>query len=321
MKFPSISWRGALSVGFLGLLLAPAVHAQDVTPPVVVKPIADVTVAKNSAPTSINFKKTFGLKGVTGTLVELTTNAGVIDVELFDTTAPKTVANFLEYVSAGSYTNTIFHRSTSVATDGLAIIQAGETTLAGDTYSIITTFGNVDNEYSLPNTPGTLAMAKVASSPDSASDQFYFNVSDNSETLGSSNDGGFTVFGHAIEGTLQTVEAINALKTYNLETVRYDWTNVPLYNYNSSQSAAPNNLVVASSVAVLPPVSKGTGYPGALKVAVKSNTNPDLVEAELQGHRLILTYQHNKTGTAEITLQAKDRQKTKVTQTFTVTVQ
>ena len=321
MNFPSISPRGPLSVALLGLCLAPAVYAQDATPPVVVNPIADVTVAKNSAPTKLNFKNTFGLKGVTGTLVEMTTNLGDIDVELFDTVAPKTASNFLDYVDAGSYKDAIFHRSTTVATDGLAIIQAGETTLVGDSYSVITTFGNVDNEYSLPNTPGTIAMAKEANSPDSASDQFYFNISDNSKTLGKSNDGGFTVFGHAIEGTFQTVEAIGALKTYNLETVKYDWSSIPLYSYDPSKSAAPDNLVVASSIAALPLVSKGAGYPGAIKVQVKSNTNPGLVDAVLQGHRLILIYVPNKTGTAEITLQAKDRQKTKVTQTFKVTVQ
>ncbi len=321
MKFPAIFFRTLRACALFGLSLPSLAAAQDANPPVVTDPIADVTVTASSPPTVINVKKTFGLSGVTGKLVRMTTNVGNIDLELFSDAAPNTAANFLNYVTSGSYDNVIIHRVATQKEEGLAIIQGGETTLVGNANSFITSFGNVNNEYSLPNTRGTIAMAKLSGQPDSATDQWFFNVSDNSDVLGSNNNGGFTVFGRVLGRGLETVDAIGALKGYDLSSVRADWNSIPLYNYDASQSVTPANLVVASSVAVLPTVSKGAGYPGALKVKVKGNTNPGLVTATMQARKVILTYAPGKTGTSVITLAASDTAKSKVTHTFNVTVQ
>ena len=59
------------------------------------------------------------------TIVTFTTNLGTFDVQLYDTQAPTTVANFLSYVNAGSYTNSIFHRSTTNIPAGIQIVQGG----------------------------------------------------------------------------------------------------------------------------------------------------------------------------------------------------
>ncbi len=321
MNFPSVL-RGSVLAALLGGL-APAGFAQDLTPPAIVNPIADFTVSVDSAPTVISIKKTFGLTGVTGTLVRMTTNVGKIDLELFNGTAPNTVANFLDYVNSGSYTNTIFHRSTTEAGDGFGVIQGGGFTLNGNSVGSITTFGNVANEYDLPDTRGTIAMAKQADSPDSASDQWFINVSDNSDAFGSDNDGGFTVFGRVIERDLATVDAIDALKVYDLSSALSNnaFKTVPLFQYDESQNVAPSNLVVANSIAVLPLVSKGTGFPGAITVKVKGNSNPGLVTTHLNGRKLVLTYAIGQKGTAAITLQAKSAAKSKITHTFNVTVQ
>lgn len=321
MKIQSMPWRGVFAACLCSLSTLTFALAEDPNPPVVVHPISDVLVSAGSAPTKIDLKNTFGLNGVTGKVVRMTTNLGNIDVELLGDIAPNTVANFLNYVDSGSYDNVIFHRVTSLAADGLAVVQGGETTLVGNTISLITTFGNVVNEYSLPNTRGTIAMAKIGGNPDSASDQWFFNVSDNTDALGSSNDGGFTVFGRVIGRGLETVDAIAALKPENLVSVRSSWSSIPLYNFDESQSVGPGNLVVASSVAVLPMISKGKGFPGLLTLKVKSNGNPDLVAATLKGRKLLLTYQPGKTGTAAITLQARGGGSSKFKYTFQVTVE
>ena len=320
MNIPPACRVSALAAALL-LPLAFAARAQDTTPPVIVNPIADVTVPVNSPQSVLNIKKTFGLNGVNGTLVRMSTGLGKIDLELFDADAPNTVRNFLLYVTNDAYTDTVFHRSTRLDSAGLAIIQGGETTVQNYTISTITTYGNVANEYRLPNTRGTIAMAKLGGQPDSASDQWFFNVSDNSTTLNESNNGGFTVFGRVIEGDMATVDAINALQTYNLTNVHSSWSDIPLKNYDGA-NVTPDNLVLASSVDVVPLVSKGDGKPGVLKVSVKGNTNPGLVTPTVvKGKKLILAYTPGQTGTATITLKVKSASKTKIKHSFNVTVQ
>ncbi len=58
------------------------------------------------------------------------------------------------------------------------------------------------NEYSAahPNVDGTIALAKTAAGPNTGSSEFFFNLGDNSSTLGPQNDGGYTVFGKVIQG-------------------------------------------------------------------------------------------------------------------------
>ena len=322
MKSPSIFGGGLLAVALLGLAVA-QVSAQDITPPVVATPIRDFTVAPNSAPTTIDLSTLFGLTGVKGQLVRMTTSVGKIDVELFSDVAPNTVANFLRYVSADSYTDTIFHKVKSNAAGTSTILLGGAFALEGASVDFITTFGNVDNEFSLPDTRGTLAMYKQHESPDSASDQWFFNVTDNSAKFGSDNNGGYTVFGRVIENGLQRVDTIAGLKTYDLSSLVGigAFKKTPLYNYDPSETVAADNLVVATSVAVLPLISQNKGAAGALKITVASNTNPALVSADVSGSSLVLSYAAGQTGTAAITLQAKDQAKTKLPFTFNVTVQ
>ena len=102
-------------------------------------------------------------------------------MQLFPTNAPKTVANFLSYVNDGAYENTIFHRLTSLTNNGLAVLQTGGYK-ADANLSQIATWGPVTNEYSIPNSIGTVAMAKLPGDPNSATDEWFINISDNSAT-------------------------------------------------------------------------------------------------------------------------------------------
>tara|TARA_E500000178_G_scaffold277164_1_gene276258 strand:+ start:814 stop:1305 length:492 start_codon:yes stop_codon:yes gene_type:complete len=136
------------------------------------------------------------------------TTLGNIIIELFETDAPETAANFKQYVEDGFYDGTIFHR----VIDGF-MIQGG-----GFEPGMIQkdTRDPISNEASngLSNNRGTIAMARTMD-PHSATAQFFINVTDNdflnfrSETP----DGfGYCVFGRVFDG-LDVVDAIKAVET------------------------------------------------------------------------------------------------------------
>lgn len=150
------------------------------------------------------------------TIVVFETSQGDIEVNLFDTTTPKTVANFLTYVNESSYNTTVIHRSIPNF-----VVQGGGFTFNGIGLVDIADNGTIDNEPLYSNVAGTIAMAKISGNPDSASNQWFFNTVDNSTNLDSSN-GGFTVFGQVVSG-METLEAIQAL-THCGETALADFT-------------------------------------------------------------------------------------------------
>jgi len=128
------------------------------------------------------------------TVVEFETSQGTIEVNLFDNATPKTVANFLAYVESGSYNTTVIHRSVTNF-----IVQGGGFTFDGAELVKTATNPAVVNEPLYSNVKGTIAMAKLGSSVDSATNQWFFNMSDNSANLDYQN-GGFTVFGQVVTG-------------------------------------------------------------------------------------------------------------------------
>ena len=138
--------------------------------------------------------------------VTLDTSKGKIVVELFPDKAPKTVANFLQYVKSGFYNGVIFHR---VIPDFM--IQTGGFT---PDMTQKPTKGQIKNESDngLHNERGTLAMARLTE-PHTASSQFYINLKDNSRSLDHSPRGwGYTVFGKVVEG-MDVVDAIATVRT------------------------------------------------------------------------------------------------------------
>ena len=140
------------------------------------------------------------------TSVIITTNLGKITAELDADKAPKTVANFLAYMKAGHYDNTIFHR----VIDGFMIqgggFEPGMKQKPAD--------ATVENEAKngLKNDTYTLAMART-SDPHSASAQFFINIKNNSFLDYPGQDGwGYAVFGKVTDGK-EVVDAIRAVKT------------------------------------------------------------------------------------------------------------
>ena len=143
-------------------------------------------------------------------MIKLHTNLGVIALELDADKAPKTVRNFLDYVAAGHYDNTVFHR----VTDGFMIQGGGfEPGMRQKP-----TGAPIENEASngLKNARGTIAMART-SDPHSATAQFFINVSDNEFLDFKSATGqgwGYCVFGRVVEG-MDVVDAIKGVRTGN----------------------------------------------------------------------------------------------------------
>jgi len=141
-------------------------------------------------------------------VVVMTTSAGAVTIELWPGKAPKTVANFLNYVDQGFYDGTIFHR----VIPGF-MIQGGGLTVD---YEQKPTNGPIENEADATRTNqrGTIAMARL-SDPHSAEAQFFINLVDNehldfrSETR---RGWGYAVFGRVVEG-MAVVDEIGATAT------------------------------------------------------------------------------------------------------------
>lgn len=146
-----------------------------------------------------------------GTIVRISTGIGDYSIELLDDVAPVTVQNFLNYVNRNAYNGTYIHRAVNNF-----VVQGGG-------YRFRLFEGPIDvpadppipNEFNVSNTRGTVAMAKLDGDPDSATNQWFVNLVDNSGTLDSTN-GGFTVFGEVLGDGMITLDAIDALPIVNL---------------------------------------------------------------------------------------------------------
>ena len=294
----------------LGCFASSAVFAQDTTPPYVAKPISNLTVSANAAPTVINLKKTFALQNVTGSLVRFATSEGNIDVELLASAAPASVANFLGYANAGSYNNSFIHRSVP----GF-VIQGGGYAIANSKEITIPENAAVAGEHTLSNTRGTLSYA-LSTGPNSATDQWFFNLADNTELDDTSDGGPFTVFGRITGDGLKVVDAIAGLQIVNLGSPLDELPVLPSFDQTTVQLT---DLVYINSITVLPLTPKATGDAAVLALKAK-NSNPDLVTATFTGQKMTLTYTAGKTGSANIVVVAKDSAGTKAKATFTVTV-
>lgn len=124
--------------------------------------------------------------------VKMETTLGTMIIELDRSRAPITVDNFLSYVEAKRYDNTIFHRLESEF-----VLQGGGYT---DEMDSIKEFDPIINESGngLKNDQGTIAMARQLS-PHTATSQFFFNLVDN-DSLNPGRKWGYTVFGYIFEG-------------------------------------------------------------------------------------------------------------------------
>lgn len=178
------------------------------------------------------------------TIVDVRTSVGNFSIELFDTAAPATVANFLSYVTSGRYDGTFIHRTEPgfVVQGGFFVFNPTLNEING-----IPLDPPVINEFNQSNTRGTLAMAKVAGDPNSATSQWFVNLGDNGANLDGQN-GGFTTFGRVLGNGMNVVDVIAGLPRFNIEGVG----TTPLINYAGGPLLAANLVTIEMSVATPP---------------------------------------------------------------------
>jgi uncharacterized protein (TIGR03437 family) len=178
-----------------------------------------------------------------GQTVRFRTTQGDIDITLLPTSAPRTVANFLSYVNKGAYNGTFFHRLVK----GF-VAQGGGFRWQDTGWVAIPEDPPIVNEYNVTNTRGTIAMAKLGSGPNTATSQWFFNLANNTTTLGPTNNGGFTVFGR-----INSTAGLNVLTQIEAAQIvdRGDaFAELPVVDYTSGD-IGEKNLIRVIEVAVL----------------------------------------------------------------------
>lgn len=139
--------------------------------------------------------------------VKLVTSMGDIVVELDAAKAPKTVANFKQYVSDKHYDGTIFHR----VIDGFMVQGGGMDAQMQERKTRAPVELEAGN--GLLNDRGTIAMART-NDPNSATSQFFINLVDNGFLNASPSNPGYTVFGKVVQG-MDVVDKIRKVATGN----------------------------------------------------------------------------------------------------------
>jgi peptidyl-prolyl cis-trans isomerase A (cyclophilin A) len=137
--------------------------------------------------------------------VKLATSMGDVVLELNAASAPKTVANFVQYVKDGHYDGTMFHR----VIDGFMIQGGGYKTDMSEktTRAAIV----LESRNGLNNVRGSVAMARTAV-PDSATAQFFINLGENAflDQANSRDGNGYAVFGKVVDG-MDVIDKIRAV--------------------------------------------------------------------------------------------------------------
>jgi cyclophilin family peptidyl-prolyl cis-trans isomerase len=178
------------------------------------------------------------------TTVKLNTVLGEIEIQLLDSEAPRTVANFLSYVNSGAYNGSFIHRSSP----GF-VIQGGGYRWDATTSNAaaIPEGAAVANEFSTSrsNLRGTIAMARREGQVNSATNQWFINLADTNRLL-DSRDGGFTVFGRVTDAGMRVADAISRLPIINLGDV---FAELPIATAVGS-AVTRANLVMVETAAV-----------------------------------------------------------------------
>ncbi len=290
--------------------------------PIVNQAISNLSVAENAADTLLSIYNTFKDPDalLTNTRIRFDTILGDIDVRLFDSLAPKNVANIIQYINDGDYDNSIFHR---LVTGSFGVLQGGGFKYAGDGVlpTAVTSNGNVALEYNVPNTRGILAMARLANQANSANSQWFFNTTDNSAALspqGSADQIGYTAIGVVINNGMTVVDALAALSVKDLSADNGAFGTIPMVNYSGTSTTYPGDATKAN-YALIEGISI-TARADGMTFQIVGNTNSGLVTPTVEHNKLRLDYTNGQVGTSTITLQATDKEGLKTTTSFTVTV-
>lgn len=258
--------------------------------------------------------KTDNLDDVSGTVVSFPVEYGLgtgriktaINMVLFQST-PLTAQNFLTYITSNKYDNSIVHFS------GSGMIRSGSFT-AQPTATPVPPNAAIANEFTFSpkddgkvNVRGTVGMYKPDGAPNGAKNEWYINLTDNSETLDKTN-GGYTTFAKLFSGSLAVADAIAALPTTNIDSLALP--KVPVSG-NISGGVNVENLVKFSDPQVVADPTKFFTY------TISSSDSRIVTATQDSSGNLVLDY-GTKTGTATVTVTATDLTGASVTDTITV---
>jgi len=275
------------------------------------KSLDDLTAQIAGDPVDVELSEYFEIEGVTGQIVEMKFDEGVVNIEMLSDVAPLNVANFLSYVDDGTFDNTIIHRSVEDF-----VIQGGSFTATLPVESVVTR-DPVENEFSLSNLRGTLSMAKLPDLPDSATSGYFINMADNSEVLDTQNEG-FTVFARVIGSGMVVADAIHAIPTYSLvlDNSGFPYDDFPLGGEADDDVTVEFmvELETAMRVAALP---SSDGSPSMVAFTATSSA-PDIADVSLDGSVLTVTPGVSGLGTATITVTATDSNGNEIPSSFDV---
>jgi len=153
-----------------------------------------------------------------GTLAQFRTPLGDIEVELYDQDKPITVQNFIRYIQSGAFQNEFSHRLLPgfvLQGGGFAITNRGTTNW---TIVQVPSYPPITNEFGigrrLSNVYGTIAMAKLTGDTNSATSQWFFNLTNNTFLDAADTNNLFVVFGQVVRGT-NVLNAFNQFQYYN----------------------------------------------------------------------------------------------------------
>ena len=287
-------------------------------PPVVVSPIADLTVY-NGAPA-----RSLDLSGAIqdadqSPVVRLTTVFGPIDFALFERQKPITTTNFLRYVDEGRYfmtdsttqqpASSFIHRSAPnfVIQGGgfIGTVNSGQPDRLQPTQ--VPAFPPIQNEPGISNRRGTVAMAKT-SDPNSATSQWFINLANNTGLDDPNNSGGFTVFARVVGNGMDVADRIANLPVFNFGT---PFQELPLRDYTNGQPVRVANVVS------IPAIERFGSVPTPLTFSATSS-NPAVAEVTVSDTNLLVSGKSN--GSAQVTVTGRDVDGATVSDTFTVQV-
>ena len=193
------------------------------------------------------------------TIVRVETVMGDFDINLYDNATPATVTNFLNYVQNGDFSDSIFHRSVTNF-----IVQSGG--FRTDLNAVVTSIPAnpaVTNEPVYSNVRGTIAMAKLGSDPNSATNQWFINLGNNAANLDNQN-GGFTAFGEVTGAGMDVIDAIAALPKFAFAS---PFGELPLQNYTSTDftngaDVDNSHLIIVTAISVIDTTVDSAGVAG-----------------------------------------------------------
>jgi len=294
--------------------------------------LTNISVDDAAADRTIDLANLFDDRDITNTIVRVNTIFGTFKIRLLDRVAPRTVANFLNYVKRGDYNSSIFHRSAKTNGVPFVLQGGGFQFVAGNDPQLVKIDQDpaVQNEFNRSNIRGTIAMAKLGGNPNSATSEWFVNLGNNSANLDTQN-GGFTVFAEVLGDGMRIVDRMARLPVRDFSENPQDpddttWPftalgELPLRGYNGTDfpnDTGPNQYALIEGAKI---VKRGDFLTySVVSVVMSDGASPNLVTATIVDNRLNLAFENGQTGTATVTVRATDRFGKSVTDSFVVTV-